>query len=168
MTAFEKRKEKQDLCNNGTSETADVEPAETSETSTPLMATSTMTDDNIDSTASIGDEESSATVNNQAAILKRYKIERKNSQQLSHNKLVPHMSHRHTFHDPPSNCLCLLFFFLQLGRTDDLKDNESKFNSQAIQNYANTIQTMINDENVCVKIADLGNACFDVSYLYTH
>lgn len=51
---------------------------------------------------------------------------------------------------------------IQLGRMDS-KENEAKFNSQAIQSYSNAIQTMINNQNVGVKIADLGNACYDVS-----
>lgn len=50
----------------------------------------------------------------------------------------------------------------------DSRDNEAKFNSQAIQSYANAIQTMINNQNVGVKIADLGNACYDVSIDHQH
>lgn len=33
------------------------------------------------------------------------------------------------------------------------------------QSYSCAIQTLINNKNVRVKIADLGNACYDVSFL---
>lgn len=45
----------------------------------------------------------------------------------------------------------------------DSKDSTIKFNIQSLQSYSNAIQTMINNKNVHVKIADLGNACYDVS-----
>lgn len=40
---------------------------------------------------------------------------------------------------------------------------ESKVNIPSTQSYSNAIQTLINSSNVRVKIADLGNACYDVS-----
>lgn len=46
----------------------------------------------------------------------------------------------------------------------DSKDSTTKLNIQSLQSYSNAIQTMINNQNVHVKIADLGNACYDVSH----
>ncbi|XP_068148814.1 SRSF protein kinase 3 isoform X4 [Drosophila tropicalis] len=39
--------------------------------------------------------------------------------------------------------------------------NADKNQSQSSQNYTHTIQSLINNSNVRVKIADLGNACYD-------
>lgn len=106
VTAFEKRKEKQDNSNNSTTGdcttissslrdamATDLEATTSSATSTPMMATSRTT--SVDDTADgpiINVEENISTgymgMSNQAAILKRYKIERKNSQQSSHSKMV--------------------------------------------------------------------------------
>lgn len=104
VTAFEKRKDKQDNSNNSTggecttlsstkdAMTTDLEATISSATSSPPMMITSRTisvDDNVDTVAISHTEENSSTgINNQAAILKRYKIERKNSQQSSHSKMV--------------------------------------------------------------------------------
>lgn len=48
----------------------------------------------------------------------------------------------------------------------DSKGSETKFNIQVVQSYSNAIQTIINNQNVRVKIADLGNACYDVRDIF--
>lgn len=51
----------------------------------------------------------------------------------------------------------------QLISSNSRDEPESKVNIPSTQSYSNAIQTLINSSNVRVKIADLGNACYDVS-----
>lgn len=48
----------------------------------------------------------------------------------------------------------------------DKEQTNNKLNNTALsqtQSYTNAIQALINNTNVRVKIADLGNACYEVS-----
>lgn len=65
--------------------------------------------------------------------IKRYKMERNNSQQSQHGKL------------------------------DSSTVTEPKLPSLSQECYSSVMDTLVNNHNVQVKIADLGNACYDVS-----
>lgn len=54
----------------------------------------------------------------------------------------------------------------------DIEQTNNKLNNTTTtipqtQSYTNAIQSLINNTNVRVKIADLGNACYEVSYYYS-
>lgn len=55
------------------------------------------------------------------------------------------------------NSFFLSIFFLQK------KSKVAKFASKQIS-YSNVLQSLLNNPSIRVKIADLGNACFDVSH----
>lgn len=51
----------------------------------------------------------------------------------------------------------------QHGKLDSSTVTEPKLPSLSQECYSNVMDTLVNNHNVQVKIADLGNACYDVS-----
>ncbi|XP_037051096.1 SRSF protein kinase 3-like [Bradysia coprophila] len=139
VSAFEKKRNKSKLTVSSTNTTTTTNTQSTNATSLDISTTS---EEDPPSTASSSYyrfnldnyDEDISNFGATASIVNRYKMERKNSQSHAGKMLITSNSR-----DEP----------------------ESKVNIPSTQSYSNAIQTLINSSNVRVKIADLGNACYD-------
>lgn len=160
MSAFEKKRNKSKLTVSSTNTTTtntqstnatSLDISTTSEEDPPSTASSSYYRFNLDNC-----DEDLANFGATANIVNRYKMERKNSQ-----------SHAGKMVSLQTNCnlsnIRLRKRSFQLLSSNSRDETESRVNIPSTQSYSNAIQTLINSSNVRVKIADLGNACYDVS-----